>query len=456
MGVPPPAAPAMDLFMPRSTLLSRLARIVVGIACAFGAHAAASRLVAGELSWPEKSGPTCDGRAAAADIVGLPTQWSETKNIAWKIPLEGEGHSVPVIGDGRIWFTAATEDGHKQYVYCIDPATGKVLHHKLLFENEKPEPLNNAVNTYASPSCVLEHDALYVHFGSYGTAKLDPKTAEVVWQRRDMPARHYRGPGSSPFVFENLLILTFDGVDRQYITALDKTTGKTLWETKRSHDYKDLDEKGIPRGEGDLRKAYNTPNIVMVDGKPQLISVASRAAFGYDPYTGREIWVIEHPNFNAAPRALSLPGLAIINSGSEGSNLYGLKLDATTQGNVTKSHVEWQRKKGNSALSSPVMVGKFVYHVTNQGIIYCINGENGEEVWKERVGGAFCASPVVAGDLIYFCDEKGKSFVVKAGDVYTEIAVNELEDGLRSSPAIAEGAIYLRTFKAFYKIATPK
>jgi len=411
---------------------------------------------AADLPWPEKSGPTADGHAAAADIVGLPTEWSETKNIAWKIPLEGEGHSVPVIGDGRIWFTSADHEGHKQYVYCVDPATGKVLHHKLLFENEKPETLNNPVNTYASPSCVLEHDALYVHFGSYGTAKLDPTTAEVVWQRRDMPARHYRGPGSSPLVFENLLILTFDGVDRQYITALDKQTGKTVWETKRSHDYKDLNEQGIPRGEGDYRKAYNTPNIVMVGGQPQLISIASRAAFGYDPRTGREIWVLEHPNMNAAPRALFLPGLAIINSGSEGSNLYGLKLDASTQGNVTKSHIAWHRAKGNSALSSPVLVGKNVYHVTNQGVICCVNGETGEEIWKQRVGGAFCASPVVAGDLIYFCDEKGKTTVISAADEYKEVAVNELEDGLRSSPAIAGGALYLRTFKSLYKIAKLK
>lgn len=433
-----------------STIAPRRLLVVLLFVAGFGCFAEFG--AAAELSWPEKSGPTADGHAAAADIVGLPTEWSETKNIAWKIPLEGEGHSVPVIGDGRIWFTAADHAGHKQYVYCIDEATGKVLHHKLLFENEKPEPLYNAVNTYASPSCVLEHDAVFVHFGTYGTAKLNPATAEVVWQRRDLPARHYRGPGSSPLVFENLLILTFDGVDRQYITALDKQTGKTLWETKRSHDYKDLNEKGIPRGEGDYRKGYNTPNLVTVAGKPQLVSIASKAAFGYDPRTGKEIWVLEHPNMNAAPRALFLPGLAIINSGSEGANLYGLKLDDTTQGNVTKSHVAWHRPKGNSALSSPVLVGDKVYFVTNQGIIYCVDGATGEEVWKERVGGAFCASPVVAGDLIFFCDEKGKTFVVKAGTEYKEVAVNELEDGLRSSPAIAGGALYLRTFKSLYKI----
>ncbi|MCE9603571.1 MAG: PQQ-binding-like beta-propeller repeat protein [Planctomycetia bacterium] len=431
----------------------RLAVVALTLGVVLGAPASPA---AAELSWPEKSGPTCDGRAAAADIVGLPTEWSETKNIAWKIPLEDEGHSVPVIGDGRIWFTAASHDGKKQFVYCVDPATGKVLHHKLLFENEKPEPLNNAVNTYASPSCVLEHDALYVHFGSYGTAKLDPTTAEVVWQRRDMPARHYRGPGSSPFVFENLLILTFDGVDRQYITALDKQTGKTIWETKRSHDYQDLNEKGEPRGEGDLRKAYNTPTLTMVAGKPQLVSVASRAAFGYDPRTGREIWMFEHPNFNAAPRALFLPGLAIINTGSEGANLIGLRLDETTQGNVTKSHFNWHRKKGNSALSSPVLVDGKVYHVTNQGVIYCVDGKSGEEVWSKRVGGSFCASPAVAGNLIYFCDEKGKTIVVRAGSEFTEVAINELGDGMRSSPAIAGGALYLRTFGFLYKIATAK
>ena len=198
-------------------------------------------LASAELPWPCRNGPFHTGVADERDARGVPVQWDEStgKNISWKIDLEGLGLSTPVIGDGRLWLTGATVDGKRQFVYAIETRTGRVIHHKLLFENASPEKLSNKVNTYASPSCVLEHDAVYVHFGSYGTARLDPRTADVVWQRRDLPCRHYRGPGSSPIVWRNLLILTFDGIDQQYVAALDKRSGKTVWRTDRSTNYHD-------------------------------------------------------------------------------------------------------------------------------------------------------------------------------------------------------------------------
>jgi hypothetical protein len=216
---------------------------------------------AGDLRWPCRNGPFQTGCATEPDARGVPIEWDESsgKNIAWKLELEGLGHSTPVIGDGRIWFTAATEDGKQQFVYAIDAGAGRIVHHKLLFENAAPEPLGNRVNTYASPSCVLEEDAVYVHFGTYGTARLDAQTAGIVWQRRDLHCRHYRGPGSSPIVWQNLLILTFDGIDQQYVTALDKRTGKTVWRTDRSTNYHDLGPDGKPKLEGDVRKGYGTP-----------------------------------------------------------------------------------------------------------------------------------------------------------------------------------------------------
>src|SRR4029079_13873561 len=131
-------------------------------------------------------------------------------------------------------------------------------------------------------SCVLENDAVYVHFGTYGTARLDPTTAHVGWGRGDLTARHFRGPGSSPIVFQDLLILTFDGINKQFVTALDKRTGSTVWTTPRSTDYGDLNDEGKPHGDGDLRQAFGTPSFVEVAGRAQLISIGSRAAFGYD------------------------------------------------------------------------------------------------------------------------------------------------------------------------------
>jgi outer membrane protein assembly factor BamB len=180
--------------------------------------------------WPDKQGPTFNGVVPEPDGAKMPIEWDENgKGIAWKTPIEDEGHCTPVIGGDLIWFTAANTNGTKMYVYCVDRHTGKILHHKLLFENEAPEELGNPTNNYAAPSPVLEPDAVFVHFGTYGTARLDPRTCEVVWQRRDIKVRHFRGPGSSPIIFENLLILTFDGIDQQFTLAVDKKTGKDVW-----------------------------------------------------------------------------------------------------------------------------------------------------------------------------------------------------------------------------------
>ena len=431
--------------------------LLMVLTVASSASAAESSGRTERLSWPDKSGPTFDGHAAAADIVGLPTEWDEEtgKNIAWKVPLENEGLSTPIIGLGRIFLTSATKDGKQMFILALDPATGKVVNQKLLFENPEPEPLFNAVNTYASCSCVLEPDALYVHFGSYGTARLDPVTFDIVWQRRDLDCRHFRGPGSSPIIFQNLIVLTFDGIDKQYSAALDKQTGKTVWLTPRSTDFKDLTPEGKPKADGDLRKAYCTPSFVNVNGRWQLISIGSKAGFGYDALTGQEIWTFEHTNMNASARPLFFSGMTIVNSGGD-AHTYGIKLDDTTQGNITQSHIVWDRKKGNSKLSSPVLVDGRLFMVSDNGIAYCADPNTGADVWTHRLGGAFVAAPVVAGNLIYFCNEKGESFVIRAGAEYEEVAKNLLAEGMRSSPAIANGAIYLRTFGFLYKIAAGK
>lgn len=407
------------------------------------------------ISWPNKNGPLHNGCAFPKDAEGVPIEWIEEtgKNIAWKIDLEGFGHSTPVVGSGRLWLTSATEDGKEQFIYSIDAKTGNVLHHRKLFENAHPEPLGNVVNTYASPSCVLEQDAVYVHFGTYGTARLNPATAEVVWQRRDIPCRHFRGPGSSPIVWNNLLILTFDGIDQQFVTALDKITGKTVWRTDRSTDFKDRKPDGVLMQDGDNRKGYGTPTTIDVSGQTQLVSVGSRAAFGYDVKTGKEVWTITHRDFNASAPPLSFKDLAIINSGSGGANLMAIRLDESTKGNVDKSHIVWNRTKGNSRLSSPALEGNHLWMLTDNGVLYAIDAENGKEIASLRLGGAFVSSPVIAGSHLYACNEDGGIHVISTTIPPKVESQNHLSDGMRASPAIADGAIYFRTFTKLYKIA---
>jgi outer membrane protein assembly factor BamB len=407
------------------------------------------------LFWPDRQGPTHNGIVPEAEAANLPLEWNEAsgKGIAWKTPLEGLGHCSPVIGGDMIWFTAATEDGHKMFLYGINRHDGKILHHKLLFENEAPEELGNPLNNYAAPSCVLEANALYVHFGTYGTAKLDPKTAEVIWQRRDINVRHFRGPGSTPVIFENLLILTFDGIDQQFVTALDKTTGKTVWKTNRTTDYGDLDAQGKPTRDGDLRKAYGTPTLMKVGDTTQLISVGSRAAFGYDAKTGKELWTIKHAEFNASARPLYLGNIAYINTGSDRAHLLGVKLDATAKGDITTSHVIWDREKRNAALSSPVLVNGYIFQATGAGVGVCVNLETGKEVWEERLApGKYIASPIATKDRLYFMSDAGEVTVIAAGPEFKVLAQNKFESPVTASPAVAEGVIYVRTKTHLCKI----
>jgi outer membrane protein assembly factor BamB len=408
-------------------------------------------------AWPDRHGPTLDGHVAAEDVQGLPVRWSETQNVGWKTALHDEGHSSPVILEGKIWLTAATQDGARQYVICIDEATGELLLDKLLFENEEVEPLGGAVgfNNYAAPSCVLAPGAVFVHFGTYGTARLDASTGRVVWQRRDLPCRHYRGPGSSPLLYDGKLVLTFDGVDQQYTTVLDAATGETLWRTDRSTDYGDLDANGLPLREGDLRKAYCTPGVAAVEGRAQILSVGSRAMHSYDLASGQELWCVRHNSYNAAirPLWLSREGLAVINTGSRGAQLIAIRLDNTTRGDVTDSHVVWARDKGNPRFAKPVYDRGLLFQITDIGIASCIDAATGEELWKERVPGDYRSSPILAGERLYFFSEDGRGTVLRAGRTFEEIAVNEVPGmGTTACPAVSQGAIFVRGTTHLYKI----
>jgi len=404
--------------------------------------------------WPSKGGPTQNGIVPAAEAVRLPLEWDEAsgKNITWKTPIEGEGHSTPVIGGDHIWFTAATKDGKQQYLYGIDRKSGKVIHHLLMFENPTPEELGNPLNNYAAPSPFLEADALYVHFGTYGTARVDPANGKKVWERRDINARHYRGPGSSPVVHGDLLYLTFDGIDQQFVTALDKKTGATVWITNRTTDYGDLDKDGKPTRDGDMRKAYHTPAVFEMGGVEVLVSVGSRAAFGYEAKTGKELWTVRHGGFNAAIRPLRFENVLVLNTGSERAHTVGIRIDDQMKGDITESHTLWDREKRNASESCSLLVDGRLFQVTRGGVVSCTDAKTGQDIWEDRFEGQHLPSPIAAGDRIYFCNDRGDCTVIRATDKFEVLARNKLADGMTSSPAVADGALFLRSKTALYRI----
>jgi outer membrane protein assembly factor BamB len=230
--------------------------------CAFTFASAALLLpLSATDSWPDFRGPSEDGHVEDSEV---PLSWSESENVKWKTELPLLGLSSPIVMDNQVWLTTATVDGHDAYVLCVDATTGKIITNEKLFHSDDPQSLGNGAqdNSYATPSAVIESRRVYVHYGESGTACLDTATKEVIWKRDDLKCWHYRGASSSPVLFEDLLILTFDGADLQYLVALDKLTGKTVWKTDRSVDWNDEDVDKQMVKDGDWRKAHSTPLIV--------------------------------------------------------------------------------------------------------------------------------------------------------------------------------------------------
>lgn len=402
--------------------------------------------------WPQFRGPTGDGHAPKT-TQGLPVVWSETQNVKWKTEIPHRGWSTPVVMNGQIWITTATLEGHEFFVLCLDANTGKILFYEKLFHCDNPEPLYNAVNVncYATPSCVIEPGRVYAHFGVYGTACLDTKTFRVLWKRNDLPCRHYRGPASSLVLFENLLILTMDGVDVQYLAALDKDTGKTVWKTNRSVRWNDEHINTKLARDGDQRKAHSTPLIVNVNGQLQMISAGAKASYAYDPRTGKEIWRFQFPeSWSAAPMPVYSNGLVLLISGLGKTELCAIRPDGT--GDITETHQVWRLDKGVAKTASPIVVDDLFYMVRDDGIATCLEVTTGKTVWSERLGGTFASSPVYADGRLYFFNQQGKGFVLKPGRACEVLATNTLEIGCMASPAVDGPALFVRTKTHLYRI----
>lgn len=396
---------------------------------------------AGE-NWPNFHGPTNDNHSNATD---LPLTWSETENVVWKTPIHDSGWSSPVIWGNQIWLTMATDDGKQSYALCLDRQTGRIVHDLKLFDNAEPEDTRK-YNSFASCTPVIEAGRVYVHFGSYGTACLDTNTAQVLWTRRDLPCRHFRGPGSSPILFENLLIVHFDGYDRQYVVALDKQTGKTVWNKNREVDY--------GTDNGDVFKAFSTPLVIDVAGRLQLISPTSKAVLSYDPRTGEELWRVRFSNFSAAARPILGDGVIYVNTGFPKGELMAIRPDG--HGDVTDTHILWHSKKSLPSMPSSLLIGDSLFSVDDAGVATCLDAKTGATVWAQRIGGEYSASPLYAAGRIYCFSYDGKTTVFAPERKFNQLAENRLAAGFRASPAVAGRALFLRTTSALYRIEQSK
>lgn len=423
-------------------------------------------LSTGAVEWPQFRGPQGDGHSPSTNI---PTQWSEVEHIAWKEAIPGRGWSSPVIGDGLIWVTSAVENeatpqelvearekklqGNPMInemtivgsitlrAVGLDVATGKKVHDLSLFHVKNPQPVHS-LNSYASPSPVLIENRLICHFGTFGTACIDTATGQVLW-KADLANEHSVGPGSSPIVFEDRVIIPCDGTESQYVAALDLFTGKQVWKTPRP---------AMTGTVGDLHKAFCTPYLNVVNGKPQAIIVGAQWVVAYEPLTGKEVWRFRHgEGFSNVPRPVVGHGFIYICTGYVRPEL--LALPETVEGEVGESEVVFRVKRQVSAQPSPVLVDHEIYMVSDQGIATCLDALTGKQIWQQRIEGNYSSSPLAVDGKIYFSSREGQTTVIKPGRVFEKLAVNHLDAQLMASPATLDGALFLRSESHLYRIA---
>ena len=393
---------------------------------------------AGADDWPEFRGPTGQGHAPDA---GVPLTWSETENVAWKVPVPGLGWSSPVVADGRIWLTSAVTEpgaGSSLRLLAYDVATGDRTLDAEVFDSSEVYPLNPK-NSLASPTAVVDPGGrrVYVHFGATGTAALTTE-GELVWRAR-FPYISQHGNGGSPILHDGRLILSIDGYDTAFLVAVDAETGEERWRHMRPDP---------------VSQAYSTPLPIRVGGREQIVGVSAFRTTGHDPATGEEIWRVRYPNgFSNVPRPVHGHGMVYVSTGFQTPVLLAVRTDGT--GDVTRSHIAWRLRRGAPLTPSPILVGDELYVVTDFGIATCVDAHTGDIHWQQRLGGNHSASPVFVDGRIYFQNEEGITTVIAPGTEFRELARNRLDGVTLASMAVSDGALFVRTDTHLYRIEEP-
>ncbi len=399
-------------------------------------------------SWTHFRGNHLDGISGEK---GLPVTWNDSLNIAWKTPIDGKGWSSPIVLDDQVWLTTATGGGKEMRAVCLDFNSGEILHNRMVFNPDSLYRIH-AVNSYATPTGAIEPGRVYLHFGRYGTACLDTNSGETIWERRDMQVEHIQGPGSSLIIYKDKLILHMEGSDIQYIVALDKKTGETLWKTERPKElYDPLEYIG--------KKAYITPIIIRVDGRDLMISNGSAACIAYDPETGEEVWRIVFGEDSTIAMPTESDGVIYFytsfetdSTGEKRTKL--LAVDPRGTGDIQNTNILWSVETPVLQLLSPLVKDGLLYTVDSGGDMFCLDASDGTTVWSEGMKGKFHSSPVYADGHLYFSSTRGYTYVVKAGRTLHVLSENKLDGEIWATPAIAGGAIIIRTSNFLYKVAS--
>lgn len=402
-------------------------------------------------NWPCWRGPRGDGTSVDAH---LPTTWSDdqqgkTENVVWKVPVDGIGHSSPVVWDDVIFLTTClVDDGDgktptDRLLICLDRATGKERWRRTVFR--APLEKKHTLNSFASGTPATDGKRVFVTLfesdsddqtknrGQMVVAAYD-FAGELVWVKRPGRFSSTHGYCSSPVLFEDLVIVNGDHDGDAYIVALRQADGSQVWKTPRENK----------------TRSYCTPIIRTFGGPPQLILSGSKSICSYDPRSGERIWNIDGPTEQFVASLVDDGKLLFMTAGFPERHILAIRPDG--RGNVTDSAIVWRTKENCSYVPSPIVCGDYFLVVADNGIASCFKAATGERMWKERLGDDHSASLLTAGGLVYFVSDAGTTTVVRPGPTYEPIAVNALGEEVSASPAASDGKLYIRTLKHLYCI----
>ena len=418
-----------------------------------------------ERFWPQWRGPHATGVAPFGDP---PVEWSEDRNVKWKVAIPGKGSSSPIVWGDRVFVTTAVSTGEKAEapskgsqaargrrfhmrgieptevqkfaIFAIGRKSGKVLWQRTLRE-ELPHEGTHPTGTWASNSPVTDGEHVYAYFGSRGLYCLDWE-GNLIWEKDlgDMTIKLGFGEGSSPFLYGDKIVLNWDHEGPSFTIALDKKTGKELWRASREKE-----------------TSWATPVVVEHGGKPQVVTSATNRVRSYDLATGKLIWETTGMTMNAIPSPVASGGMVFVTSGFRGNALLAIRLDGAA-GDITDSKsIAWKLDQDTPYAPSPLLYKDTLYLLKrNSWILSCFNARTGQEYYRqkrlEEIGDVY-SSPVGAGGRVYVTDREGTTVVLERGPEFKVLGTNKLEDGFDASPAVVDGEIYLRGRHHLYRIS---
>lgn len=404
--------------------------------------------------WPQWRGPHATGVSTTAKP---PVEWSDTKNIRWKVEIPGRGSASPVIWGDRVYLLTAVPVGvagesvhaprgsqpvpHKFLVMAIDRRTGKTVWERTAREEAPHEASHPDNGTWASSSAVTDGEHVIASFESRGLFAYD-MDGKAIWQKDlgDKRMRNQFGEGSTPALHGNRLVVVWDHQGESFIVALDKRTGEELWRQKR-----------------DEIDSWATPLIVEAGGRAQVVTAGMNRVRSYDLETGEMVWHAPGLTMNPIPSPVAAAGIVYLTSGFRGNSLKAIRL-AGAIGDLTGSDaIAWTLDRDTPYVPSPLLYDNIIYLLkTNTGILSAYDAKTGKPHFQlqrlEHAPEVF-ASPVGAAGRVYIPSRDGVTVVIRQGPAFEVLAENKLSDGFDASPALAGTEIYLRGHKYLYCIS---